>query len=157
MKHSNKKLMSFWATGLCIGLLIAGGIFTVWERHCGKQALIDFTWSQTKHIADVVGSSVSFGAKGDAKVILSSLTYHRSIAYAGVYDKDGNLFAEYYGLNLAPGSIKPADIPENSPAFSGDYLIISEPIIHEGRDLGKVCIWTKWQPRHPVHSLLHFE
>ena len=143
MKHSSKKLMSFLAAGLFIGALIAGGIFAVWERHCGRQNLIEFTKAQAQHIAKVVAPAVSLGDTGEVKVVLGSLIYHRSIAYACVYDKQGKLFAEYYGTNLAPGSIERTDNPENGWAFSGDYLTVSERIINNGADLGKVCIWTK--------------
>ena len=141
---ARKKLIVIaFAAGMSLGLLFASLSFIDSQRDHTKDAVMYFASGQAKLISSNVKCALSFEDAKDANVILSSLKTQYNIAFAGIYDCNGKLFATYYRDDIHPQNFKP--LPPSRAKFTSHdgYLIISEPVIHQQQFLGTVCLWAQ--------------
>jgi uncharacterized membrane protein affecting hemolysin expression len=128
---------------MSLGLLFTSLSFIDWQRSGNKNALLYLTASQAKLISSNVKCALSFSDAKDANGILESLKTQNYIAFAGVYDCNGKLFAYYYRDDIKRQDFEPL-LPSKAKFTSHDgYLIVSEPIIHDNQFLGTVCLWAQ--------------
>jgi diguanylate cyclase len=138
-----KLIILTFAAGLFLGLAFTSVSYTAW-RHCDdKSALLYFASSQAKMIAYNVTCSLSFENNKDANSILESLKTQNYVAFAGVYDKDGRLFAYYYRDDVKQkGFIPPHPLTLKLKTCDG-YLVVSEPVIVDHGFVGTVVLWAQ--------------
>jgi signal transduction histidine kinase len=95
--------------------------------------------------ADIVAansaSALTFDDPVAATVTVSALSNVPSTMRAAVYRQDGSRFAEYHrdGGAEAPASMRVAS-PGGPPAYEGDYLRITRPVVVQGKTIGVVLI-----------------
>jgi hypothetical protein len=141
---SKKKLIVItFAAGMFLGLLFTSISFTSWQCSNSKRALFSYTAAQAKLISSNVKCSLAFHDKQDANSILDSLKTQNYIAFASIYDCDGNLFAYYYRNDIEKQSFKPLPPSKAKFRYRDGYLIVSEPVIDEHKLIGTVCLWAK--------------
>ena len=132
-----------FAGGMTLGLLFASLSFAFSQRDRAKDAILYFASGQAKLISSNVKCALSFEDARDANAILGSLKTQYNIAFAGIYDCNGKLFATYYRDDINREEFKP--LPPSKAKFTtyDDYLIVSEPVIHQKQFLGTVCLWAQ--------------
>ena len=145
MSESSRRkfIIIAFSAGMTLGLLFASLSFALSQRDRTKDAVLYFASGQAKLISSNVKCALSFEDARDANTILSSLKTQYNIAFAGIYDCNGKLFATYYRGDINEQNFKP--LPPSKAKFTtrNGYLVISEPVIHQKQFLGTVCIWAQ--------------
>ena len=122
-----------------LGLSIAGLAFEIYERASFRTGLID----QLKAHADMVGSStaaaLAFNDQESAQDSLKALGVERHIAAACLYDKRGNVFAEYRRDSAAPACQMTATLEEGA-RFDKELVVLSRNISLSGESTGAIAI-----------------
>jgi hypothetical protein len=138
---STKKFVIIaFAGGMSLGLLFSSVSFIKSQRDRGKDAILYFASGQAKLISSNVKCALSFEDAKDANAILGSLKSQYNIAFAGIYDCNGKLFATYYRGDLNPQDFKPLPPSKAKFATHDGYIVVSEPVIHQHEFLGTVCL-----------------
>jgi hypothetical protein len=145
MADSSRKkfIVVAFTAGMSLGLLFTSLSFikTQWNRD--KDAIRYFASGQAKLISSNVKCALSFEDAKDANAILTSLNTQYNIAFAGIYDCNGKLFASYYRDDIDRSQFKPLLPPKAKFTSLDGYIVISEPIIHQHQFLGTVCLWAQ--------------
>jgi uncharacterized membrane protein affecting hemolysin expression len=144
VSSTKKSVIITFAAGMALGLMFTSLSFIKSQRDRGRDAVLYFTYGQAKLISSNVKCAMSFGDAKDANAVLNSLKTQYNIAFAGVYDCNGKLFACYYRDDIKlHKNLKP--LPPSKARFTSHdgYMIISEPIIHDNQFLGTVCLWAQ--------------
>jgi uncharacterized membrane protein affecting hemolysin expression len=145
MADSSRKkfIIIAFAAGMSLGLMFTSLSFINSQRNRTKDAVLYFASGQAKLISSNIKCALSFEDAKDANVILESLKTQYNIAFAGIYDCNGKLFATYYRGDINPRDIKPLP-PSKAKCTSHDgFMVISEPVIHQKQFLGTVCLWAQ--------------
>jgi uncharacterized membrane protein affecting hemolysin expression len=141
---TRKKLIAIaFATGMSLGLLFASLSFINSQRDRTKDAVLYFASGEAKLISSNVKCALSFDDSKDANGILSSLRTQYNIAFAGIYDCNGKLFATYYRGDVNERQLDTLVPPKAKFTSRDGYLIVSEPVIHQRQFLGTVCLWAQ--------------
>ncbi|MBM4353911.1 MAG: PAS domain S-box protein [Deltaproteobacteria bacterium] len=83
--------------------------------------------------------ALSFGIPEDVEGLLLSLETRPSVVLGCVYDREGNLFAQYRRQrNPLPGD--PPPVRESGSFFENGRLLLFAPIRHQGKVLGTIHI-----------------
>ncbi|HYE55906.1 MAG TPA: ATP-binding protein [Chitinophagaceae bacterium] len=83
-------------------------------------------------------ASLAFDSKGDADEILSALRAEPQIVAAGLYDKNGKLYA-YYPRTLDTSAL-PATAQSHDYRFRGRFLEGYQPVVQEQQQLGTLYL-----------------
>ena len=132
-----------FAAGMTCGLLFASISFTVWQRCIDKTSVLSCATAQAKLISSNVKCSLSFDDRKDANSILDSLKIQNYIAFAGIYDNEGQLFAYYYRDDIKKGSFIPSPPSKARYSMHDGYLVVSEPVIVDHQLVGTVALWAQ--------------
>jgi len=131
---------------LALAVLLANDLLTF--RRYARQDL--------SALAAMLGASVSaplsFDDPGEAAVALSALRDQPAVVMAGVYTRQGELFARYHREGEPQGSpgseerllrrIGPEALAAERHAFGSNHLELSRPIVADGQRLGVLVIRT---------------
>lgn len=135
-----KVVVLAFAAGMFLGLAFTSASFTAWRCRSGNDCILYLASSQAKMIASNVTTSLSFYDDKDALDILNSLKNQGYIAFAGVYDNQGRLFACYYRNDVNQQDFVPP--PPSKAKFKkhNGYFVVSEPVIVDHNFVGTVCL-----------------
>jgi hypothetical protein len=138
-----KLIVLTFAAGMFLGLAFTTVSFTAWRCSYDESNIVYFASSQAKIIASNVKCSLSFNDNKDANSILDALKTQNYIAFAGIYDNRGRLFAYYYRDDVKPSGFIPP--PPSKARFKkrNGYLVVSEPVIVDHNIVGLVCLWAQ--------------
>jgi hypothetical protein len=141
---ARKKLIIIaFASGMSLGLLFASLSFVSSQRDHTKHAILYFASGEAKLISSNIKCALSFDDSKDANAVLNSLRTQYNIAFAGIYDCNGKLFASYYRGDVNERLIDTAAPPKVKFTYCDGYIVISEPVIHQKQFLGTVCLWAQ--------------
>jgi hypothetical protein len=138
-----KFIIIAFAAGMTLGLGFASLSFALSLRDNGKDAIKYFASGQAKLICSNVKCALSFEDAKDANSILNSLKTQYNIAFAGIYDCNGKLFATYYRGDVNEQEFDTSIPPKAKFTSRHGYVVVSEPVIHSQQFLGTVCIWAQ--------------
>ena len=138
-----KLIVLTFAAGMFLGLVFTTASFTAWRCCDDENTIRSLAFSQAKMIALNVECSLSFNDNKDADAILDSLKTQRYIAFAGIYDNDGRLFAYYYRDDVNQNGFIPPPLSKARFKKHDGYLVVSEPVIVEHNLIGSVCLWAQ--------------
>ncbi|HZE84710.1 MAG TPA: ATP-binding protein [Puia sp.] len=119
-------------------LLVTCGTFFVYEFYAFRRTTLEKLSTIGKIISANSTAALAFDNRGDAKEILAALKTEPHIVAAGLYDKDGHLFAQYPSapdLHVFPD--KPG--PEGY-RFTDSHLEGFQPVMEETRRLGTLYL-----------------
>jgi hypothetical protein len=138
-----KLIVLTFAAGMFLGLAFTTASFTTWRCSYDENNIIYFTSSQAKMLASNVKCSLSFDDNKDANSVLDSLKVQNHIAFAGIYDNRGRLFAYYYRDDVKQSGFIPQ--PPSKAKFKkcDGYLVVSEPIFVDHNLVGSVVLWAQ--------------
>lgn len=133
------KVMSVMVLASAFSLLIAGGIFLIYEARTFKRDHIIYLSS----IGDIIGSNITsallFDDEEAGKNTMSCLSSERSVKECGVFRNDGNIFIRYI-RNDVSGNVSPPAIMGPGAHFENEQLYFFLPIVWKGESLGTVYI-----------------
>ncbi|MBI5657848.1 MAG: PAS domain S-box protein [Geobacter sp.] len=134
-----QKLVLIAMSTTIIGLLVAGIAFTVYDRYRVKRDMVEDLTTLAMLIADRSNAALVFDDPQLAHDNLSSLRVKPSVDAACIYTLRGTVFTAY---QTAEAGDQPFPKPEKdrSHRFAGSHLLVFEPILFEGEQIGTVCI-----------------
>jgi uncharacterized membrane protein affecting hemolysin expression len=142
MKNVIGRWLSF-IIGLCAGFSIICVLCFYWDCYSNRRDLVEFTAAQVKMASEQMKIYLYFDNREDARETLNNLMNNRYIAFAHVYDKEGNLFTACYPIRaITKKEIRPPEIIKTSGNPGNGYLKISQPVVLEGKTLGMICVWV---------------
>jgi signal transduction histidine kinase len=133
-----RKLMAVILLTSSTALLITSAAFIAYEIMTFRQAMIRNLSALAEIIANNSTASLAFGNESDAKDILSALKAERHIIAAGLYDKEGKLFAIY--PDSEPLSVFPSSPDSDGCRFEGVHLIVFQPVVEAGKRQGTLYL-----------------
>ena len=114
------------------------------EAHeAGVRTPIEPTKAQLEMISSNVKCALSFEDAKDANAVLDTLKNQNCIAFAGIYDCNGNLFSSYCRDDVRNKVFKLVPPTKAKFVSRNGYMVVSEPVIHQKQFLGTVCLWTQ--------------
>ncbi|GAM10231.1 signal transduction histidine-protein kinase BarA [Geobacter sp. OR-1] len=134
-----KKLVLIAMTTTIIGLLVAGTAFTFYNRYHVKRNMVQDLSALAMLIADRSNAALLFDDQNLARENLAALRIKPSVTGACIYTESGSIFARYN----APGAKgDPFPAPEHTRLhrFAQRQLLVFEPILSEGKQIGVVCV-----------------
>lgn len=120
-------------------LLLTWIAFLVQDRTRSKESMLQNLSSMALMIADRSTAALMFQDEQAATETLSSLRINRSVIAAGIYNEKGEIFARYQNSTERSVSL-PKKLFQNGITFENRFIRITEPIIMEGNEVGKVFI-----------------
>ena len=137
-------LLSVLASGSA--LILACGAFVAYDSWTFRDALIQTIATQSRIIGTNSAASLLFGDPRSATEALAALEAEPTILSAGIYTREGKLFASYLRAGNSQDPDDKVQLPEISPEqaeshrFAASYLDLSRPIIFQKETVGMVAI-----------------
>ena len=120
-------------------LLLTWIAFLIQDRTRSKESMLQNLSSMALMIADRSTAALMFQDEQAAAETLSALRVNRSVIAAGIYNEKGEIFAHYQ--NSAERSVSlPKKLFQDGITFENQFIRITEPIIMEANEVGKVFI-----------------
>ena len=133
------KLRWIVISAIGLALLLACLAFLAYDYYTFRAAKA----KDIQTLAEVIGSNstgaLEFKDTGTGKEVLQALRFERQVTEAGIYDREGALFARY----LAPGfQWQALALPQKTDAsyFPPHMLVVFRDILFEGERIGTVYI-----------------
>lgn len=136
IKH---KLTTMIMVPVAIITLLAITVFVVWEQMNSRRYLTQDTLSHVEMLADNCKASLAFEHKQDAEQVLSSLRFQDSIAFACVYDEEGEIFVQYESESTTE-KIQAPKPQEDRHAFENGYFSAFRQIVLDDEMIGTVYL-----------------
>jgi len=118
-------------------LVIAGVVLIAYQLLEMHRSLTEGARVQAAIVADSVTAPLMFGDRDAARDVLRAFRYAPGLEAVGIYDKDGQLFAEF----SYPGHHLPARQPAAEAAADG-VVAVSETVRHRDTVLGQTVLRT---------------
>ena len=127
-------------------LILACAVFVAYDVQNFYDDMVRGAATQAKIIGYNSAATILFIDPHTATETLGALSTEPDIIAAGIYTRDGKLFASYTGqgsTSTAAASL-PASFTERTDghSFEGSYLELWQPIVFEGRGIGTIMIQT---------------
>ena len=133
-----KLSMVIFCTGL-LGLSIASLAFEVYERASFRASMVNGLTADANILGLGTAPSLAFKDRKSAEEGLAAVRAEDYIVSATLYDKYGELFAEYRRAGIGAGFKSPAWKGEGV-TFESDSLIFSRNVSLEGESVGAIVI-----------------
>jgi signal transduction histidine kinase/ActR/RegA family two-component response regulator len=132
-----RKLTAIIMIATTVALLLVSGAFVAYEVFTFRQTMA----TDLSTLAEITGNrstaALSFENKADALETLQALKFNKHITGGALYDKNGDLFAQY--TNTAGESFGPRTEREGA-RFENNRLVIFKKISDAGGFAGMVCL-----------------
>lgn len=133
-----RKLMRFISIIIAVVLLVTSISFLAYEFYSFRIN----SKARLSTIGEILASNsksvLLFNNADEARVILSAVRAEKHILAAALYDKNGNLFSQYYTGNDAPGfPVKPGLAGYR---FEGSYIHGFQPVMLDSKQLGTLYL-----------------
>ena len=120
-------------------LLLVVTAFVLWEQFDSRRHMVIELSSYANVLADSSKASLAFSDKEDTEQILSALHADDSIEYACIYDKQGQVFAEYQRSNITR-KIQAPESQNDVHFFETGCLCVFRRIELDGEIIGTVYL-----------------
>lgn len=134
-----QKLMIINGVPTITVMVLAIAVIILWEQIDSRWYMIKDVQSHAEMLADNCKAAIAFDYKPDAEQILSTLRRQDSVIFACVYDKDGNVFAQYQPDSLTEKFQTPKP-REDGYSFVDDDLLVFKQIVLDGEKIGTVYL-----------------
>jgi methyl-accepting chemotaxis protein len=120
-------------------MVLAIAVFILWEQIDSRWYIIKDVQSHAEMLADNCKAAVAFDDKEDAEQILSTLRLQDSVIFACVYDKGGNVFAQYQSESPTEKLQTPSP-QEDGYIFMDDDLLVFKQVVLDGEKIGTIYL-----------------
>jgi len=121
-----------------LALLLTGVAFFIYEYLSFRQTLKNQLTMLGEIIAANSTAALAFDSQDDAQEILGALRANRHVVAAGLYDKQGQLFA-IYPANTPRSALPPSPV-SSGYQFKGSYLEGFQPVVQGRTTLGSLYL-----------------
>jgi PAS domain S-box-containing protein len=125
-----------------VAMLTACVAFIMYEQYTLYLTLQENTSIHAQMMDESCKATLSFDAANEAKTNLGLLHAEKSIAYACIYDREGEIFASYQREDIEEAIIPPSVEPE-SCRFDRDNMHLFKRILLDGEPIGTLYIQTE--------------
>ncbi len=115
-------------------LLLTCAAFVAYEIITFRRDLAENLTTLAQITAQNSSAALAFENQKDADDVLFALRIERNVVAAGLYNKNGELFASY--PTNQPASAFPSKPEKDGHHFSQSYLILFQPVIEDEKRLG---------------------
>jgi signal transduction histidine kinase len=136
-------------------LVLTGAVLIGHEVVSYRRVMVTELTARAEILAANSTAALAFQNHDDAREVLSALETAPSARAAALYDEHGELFATY------PADAIPGFVPHRPEApghrFYGAYLVLTRPVLHEGRPVGTIYLRSDLQAladRLRVHAIV---
>jgi len=142
------KLVSIIMLTCVVALVIAGISLMGYQHVSTRKEMVKTLQIQAAMISHNCLAAVTFKDARDAEDILDAFRAQRSVVFACIFETDGGVFAKYQRKN----ALRPPEATQATQGdkyrFSGDYLIVSKPIIDpsDNKAIGFLSVWSDLTP-----------
>ena len=123
-----------------VSLVLSGIIFYAFDKTQFEIKSIRDLSTLAEVIGDNNTANLFFNSKDEAIKILDFLNSYKHIRQASIFNKNGNLFAEYKRDSLFHATIQLPSTSKDSTIFSKNSLIIFKPIYLDNEIIGTIYI-----------------
>lgn len=135
----NRRLTSTVALSTGVSLLLACAMFTAYDRWTGREALLE----RASMVAQLVGINsavpLSFEDRVAAGETLAGLGAARQVMAAVIYDRGGQVFAQYVSEPLS-GSFRAPPLAASGHELRDAQLHLFQPIEFQGAQVGSLYL-----------------
>lgn len=121
-------------------LLLENVAFIVYQRMQIKETVIDDTGVLLRVLAHHSEHAILDKNKQEMLDILNLAQIDKSIVTSGIYDTQGTLIARYDSGQERVFEFPPFEQLPSTAQLNDDYLLLSEPILHEGTLIGTLFL-----------------
>jgi signal transduction histidine kinase len=147
IKH---KLIAITMLTCITALLLSGSWYVVWEWTNLRKQIIQDLSTHTEMIAENCKAALAFDDAKDAQKTLSSLTVKSSIVSGCIYDKKGNIFADYYRDENHKKYTKLNEAKPDGYFFKDGSLTVIKTILLEKDIIGTACLQSDLQSMYAM-------
>ncbi len=134
-----------------IVLMLTGAAFMTYEWATFRQAAVSHHSALARVIAENSTAAVRFHDRTEAVQLLGTLRADKEITAAVLYDAEGDPIATHGASALAPAHQR--EMPPLSHRFMDGQLVVFEPVIHDNRQRGTLCIVASLDAVHERFEL----
>ena len=134
-----QKLQTIVMATSVAALLVASMVFALFDRSTFLRAKTQDLSASAKMVGSNSTAALSFGDARSAREILSALQAKQNVTHAGIYDKDGKVFASY-SRDAADNNFSPPSAQSKSTAIVGKNMVMFQPITLNGKSIGTIFI-----------------
>ena len=134
-----RKLTAVILATSCLALALACAGFVVYQRASFRATMISELSALASTLGANTAASLMFSDRKSAHDMLHALGGEKHIIAAGVYDSQGEIFAEYRRPELAGSFQMPAWRGEGAQ-FDAEHLRLSQNVSLEGTKVGSITI-----------------
>ncbi|MDB6165215.1 MAG: hypothetical protein JWQ83_355 [Lacunisphaera sp.] len=140
LKHMpiRRKLMLIILATSSVVMLLARGAFFTYEYLTFRRATVQQLTILSEIVAANSTAALAFDNRDDARELLSALQSEHHVVAAALYDRDGQLFAQY--PDALPVAALPAAPGPNGFRFANSHLAGFQPVEQKGRRLGALYL-----------------
>jgi PAS domain S-box-containing protein len=124
-------------TGLAV-LLLTCTAFVAYEVITFRRGLAESLTTLAQITAENSTAALAFENQSDADNVLSALRIERNVVAAGLYSRDGELFATY--PTNEPAALFPSKPEQDGHRFAQSYLLLFQPVSEDGKRLGTLYV-----------------
>jgi signal transduction histidine kinase/CheY-like chemotaxis protein len=139
-------------------LVLAGGIFLLWDRQVQREGLIRDLQVQAQIAAENCKAALQFGDVDSARQTLQIFRVKPTIEYVCVLNNAEEIFADFYQgkgsqncakerfCKLASFGIQLKRFSEKDYYFTDAFLILSQKIILDNEQIGRIILCSNLEP-----------
>ena len=133
------KVLSLATSGTVI--FLASLMLLLTQFYFFNVSLLENTRSRAAMVSENVSAALMFSDRKSSQEILSSLRSTPEVEIAAIYDQQGHLFVSYYqDIKDKEIYILPPRAPQPGYVFSIDHLILTQPIVLQGKQIGTLYL-----------------
>src|SRR5712691_11215733 len=134
-----RKLVMVISCTSLLGLSIACVAFEYYERTSFRASMVGALTADADTLGLGIAASLTFNDRESAQELLDTSRAQRNIVVVTLYDKRGDIFAEYRRAGTGAGFKSPA-LKRDGVSFEADSLILARSISLEGENVGAIVI-----------------
>ncbi len=134
-----QKLTAIIMLASAVILFLGIAVFIIWGQIDSRQQLVCILNGHAGVIGDNCKAALAFSDEKDAEQTLSALKARDSIVFACVYDKNGQIFAQYQRTGISK-KIYPPESPKEGHYFENGSLSVFKLIELDGEMIGTVYL-----------------
>jgi signal transduction histidine kinase/DNA-binding response OmpR family regulator len=143
----HRKLLLVVFSASILGLAIACLAFEIYERMSYRTSMVKALASDADTLGLGTAASLTFNDRKSAVELLATIRAETNIVIATLYDKQGQVFAEYRRAGLDAGFRSPA-WKEERPAFGTENLTLYHSVLQGGEKVGSIVIVSDLSELH---------
>ena len=134
-----QKLTAIIMLASAVILILGIAVFIIWGQIDSRQQLVCVLNGNAGVIGDNCKAALAFSDEKDAEQTLSALKAEDSIVFACIYDKEGQIFAEYKRHDISK-KIQPPEFQKEGHYFKNGNLSLFKAIELDGELIGTVYL-----------------